>query len=80
MKLSRTLKRIAGLKICLGKQSNFISINLTYRNDFCYAIGFPIIASKRSERVETTLVGLPDKDNKQSLSGVALLIAIVRNG
>lgn len=52
----------------------------SHRNDFCYAIGFPIIASKRSERVETTLVGLPGKDNKQSLSGVALLIAIVRNG
>jgi len=52
----------------------------SHRNDFCYAIGFPIIANKRSERVETTLAGLPDKDNKQSLSGVALLIAIVRNG
>ena len=52
----------------------------SHRNDFCYAIGLPIFVSKRSERVETTLVGLPGKADKQSLSDVAVLIAAVRNG
>lgn len=52
----------------------------SHRNDFRYAIGLPIIVSKRSERVETTLVGLPGKADKQSLFGVALLIDAVRNG
>lgn len=52
----------------------------SHRNGFCCAIGLPIIVSKRSERVETTLVGLPDKADKQSLFDIALLIAAVRNG
>lgn len=52
----------------------------SHRNDFCCAIGLPIIVSTRSERVETTLVGLPGKADKQSLFGAALLIAAVRNG
>lgn len=52
----------------------------SHRNDFCCAIELPIIVSTRSERVETTLVGLPGKADKQSLFGAALLIAAVRNG
>lgn len=52
----------------------------SHRDDFYYAIGLPIIVSKRSERVETTLVGFPGKTDKQSLFGVSLLIAAVRNG
>lgn len=52
----------------------------SHRDDFYYAIGLPIIVSKRSERVETTLVGLPGKTDKQSLFDVVLLIAAVRNG
>ena len=47
----------------------------SHRNDFCYAIGLLIIVSKRSERVEPTLVGFPGKADKQSLFCVALLIA-----
>lgn len=52
----------------------------SHRNDFCCAIGLPIIVSKRFERVETTLVGFPDKADKQSLFDIALLIDAVRYG
>lgn len=52
----------------------------SHRNDFYYAIGLPVIASKRSERAETTIVGFSDKADKQSLFGVVLLIIAVRNG
>lgn len=40
----------------------------SHRNDFCYAIGLPIMVSKRSERAETALVGLRDKANKLRLN------------
>lgn len=67
----------AGTEFCRKSHGKMIE---SHRNDFCCAIGLPIIVSTRSERVETTLVGLPGKADKQSLFGAALLIAAVRNG
>jgi len=64
----------------LSSRKTHGKIHKSHRNDFCHAVGLPIIVSKRSERVETTLVGLPDKADKQSLFDIALLIDAVRYG
>ena len=49
------------------------------RNDFDHVIRLPITASKRSERLKTAPVTLPDKTDKQPLLNVISLIVVVRN-